>query len=60
MRPIDSIEIEDVKFDLQVGSGVVTVSHPEYGTQTTQVGGSTVEHVARMLARELMPEERPE
>lgn len=48
-----TVEIEAVEFRWELDRGMITVSHPEFSTKTTQQGGSPPAAIARLLAREL-------
>jgi hypothetical protein len=50
----NKVEVDGIMFTYAVEQELVTVSHPEYGKKTTQVGGSPPESIARMMARELI------
>ena len=50
----NKVEVDGIMFTYVVEQELVTVSHPEYGKKTTQVGGSPPESIARMMARELI------
>lgn len=59
MKDRGIVEVEDKTFAWKVEEGMMTVSHPLFGSKTAVVGRLPYEELAKRLARELISDHRP-